>query len=164
DVATVTPEQVNTFLTTGGPLTRNYHVKHCILRGFYRYARSRGYVDTIPLPALVPKPPPPFQPYIYSHEELRRLARAVDSVRRRPDCRRAPATRGAFLLVLYGAGWRRGEALALTRRDVDREHSLLTVHAGKCFKSRLVPLGAALSRALADYAARPAGHSADPQV
>ena len=65
-----------------------------------------------------------------------------------------PATMRTVLLLLYGAGLRISEALALNRQDVDLEHSLLTVHASKFFKSRLVPLAAALSRALSDYATR----------
>jgi site-specific recombinase XerD len=155
-IGDVTPERVTAFLTGGGPRTRNYHVKHSILRGFFLYARSRGHLSAIPLPALVPKPPPPFQPYIYSHEELRRLVGAVDSVRRRRDCTLEPATVRAVLLLLYGAGLRVSEALALDRQDVDLEGSLLRVHASKCFKSRLLPLGATLTRALAHYGARPA--------
>lgn len=149
----VTPERVNAFLTGEGPLTRNYHVKHSILRGFFLYAKSRGYLGAIPLPALAPKPPPPFQPYIYSHEELRRLVGAVESVRRRRDCALEPATMRAMLLLLYGAGLRISEALALDRQDVDLKDSLLHVHASKCFKSRLLPLGATLTQVLTDYAA-----------
>jgi site-specific recombinase XerD len=154
-ISDVTPERVTAFLTGEGPLTRTYHAKHSVLRGFFRYARSRGHLGVIPLPALVPKPPPPFQPYIYSHEELRRLIGAVDSVRRRRDCTLSPATVRAVLLLLYGAGLRISEAIALDRQDVDLEASLLRVHASKFFKSRLLPLGATLTRALADYAARP---------
>ena len=165
-VADVTTERVNAFLTGGGagPPTRNYHVKYSILRGFFLYAKSRGHVGTIPLPALAPKPPPPFQPYVYSHEELRRLVRAVDSVRRRRDCTLEPATLRAVLLLLYGAGLRISEALALDRQDVDLAGCLLRVRAGKCFKSRLLPLGATLARALTLYSARPATHLAEEQA
>jgi integrase/recombinase XerD len=157
-IADVTREQVGTFLTKGGPLTRNYHVKHSSLRGFYRYAQSRGYLDAIPLPAPAAKLPPPFQPYIYSHEELRRLLATIDRPRRSRSCLE-PITMRTVVLLLYGAGLRIGEALALDHQDVDLEHSLLTVRASKCFKSRLVPVAATLSRALSDYAKRP---SRDP--
>jgi len=160
----VTTERVNAFLTGEGPLTRNYHVKHSVLRGFFLYARSRGHIGAIPMPSLVPKPPPAFRPYIYSHEELRRLLGAADSVRRGRTCTLEPATVRAILLLLYGAGLRLGEALALDHRDVDLEGSLLRVHSGKCFKSRLLPLGATLTQALTHYAARQASHLTGEQA
>jgi integrase/recombinase XerD len=48
-------------------------VRHNALRGFYRYAISRGFVATAPLPLTIPERPPAFQPYIYSPAELRHL-------------------------------------------------------------------------------------------
>jgi site-specific recombinase XerD len=163
-ISDVTLEHVNAFLTGEGPLTRNYHVKHSVLHGFFLYARSRGYLDTIPLPTRTPRPPPPFQPYIYSLEELHRLVGAVDTVRRRQDCSLGPATVRTVLLLMYGAGLRISEALALNRQDVDLKGSLLWIHASKCFKSRLLPIGATLTQALADYAARPARQPAGGQA
>jgi site-specific recombinase XerD len=59
----------------------------------------------------------------------------------------------AILLLFYGAGLRRGEALRLTVADVDLPNSLLTVRYTKFFKSRLVPIGRDLAKVLSDYAA-----------
>ena len=75
----VRPAQVDAFLAGKGPRTRTWHKKLGILRAFYQYAVSRGYVAAAPLPVWVPKPPPPFVPYIYSHDELRRLLAAADA-------------------------------------------------------------------------------------
>ena len=72
-IANVSPEKVNVFLAGKGPLTASWHVKYNALRGFYRYAVSRGLVVTSPLPDVIPKRPPAFQPYIYSQAELTRL-------------------------------------------------------------------------------------------
>jgi site-specific recombinase XerD len=63
-----------------------------------------------------------------------------------------PPTLRAILLLLYGAGLRRGEALRLTVADVDLAKSLLTIRDTKFFKARLVPIGADLTRVLSDYA------------
>ena len=63
----------------------------------------------------------------------------------------APTFR-ALLLLLYGAGLRRGEALRLTATDVDLRDALLTVRDSKFYKSRLVPVGQQLSQALQEYA------------
>jgi integrase/recombinase XerD len=159
DIGEVSPERVNDFLAGTGPITSYWHTKHNALRGFYGYAVSRGYVATAPLPTVVPKRPPPFVPYIYSHEELRHLLQAPDSF----HCARSslePVTVRSVVLLLYGTGLRVGEAVALNRADVNWEESLLTVHRTKFFKTRLVPFGEQLGHALAQYDARP--QSPDP--
>lgn len=56
--------------------------------------------------------------------------------------------------LLSVSGLRVGEALALTRDDVDLAHGVLTVRAAKFGKSRLVPLHPSTQRVLKDYARR----------
>jgi site-specific recombinase XerD len=64
------------------------------------------------------------------------------------------------MLLLYGAGLRRGEALRLSVTDTDLPNSLLTIRDTKFFKSRLVPIGHHLTEVLSDYARwRTATHS-----
>jgi integrase/recombinase XerD len=58
DIAEVSPEKVNSFLVGKDPLTTSWYVKHNALLGFYRYAISRGFVATSPLPLAIPKQPP----------------------------------------------------------------------------------------------------------
>ena len=53
-----------------------------------------------------------------------------------------------------GAGLRGGEALRLTRADVDLSGALLTVRETKFYKSRLVPLGSHDNEVLTQYARR----------
>jgi integrase len=162
DIADVSIERVQTFLAGTGPITSTWHTKHTTLRSFYRYAVSRGYVTASPLPMIVPKRPPRFVPYIYSHEELRRLLRAVDSVRRRSDCCLKRITMRTILLTLYGAGLRLQEALGLNGTDVDLNGSLLTIHESKFAKTRIVPIGPQLKQALAQYSATQAGEEDAP--
>lgn len=156
----VEAEQVNAFLMGKGPLTSSWHVRHNALAGFYRYAVKHGFVAVMPLPAIVPKRPRTFVPYIYSREELRRLLDAIPACRR--TCRKleAPTVR-AMLLLLYGAGLRLGEALSLTLADVDLAESLLTLRETKFFKTRLIALGKDLRLAVQQYAnwRQQAGHS-----
>ena len=155
DVAAVRTEQVSAFLAGAGPITSAWHSKHNALLGFYRYATSRGYVAAAPLPAVLPKHPPPFVPYIYSLDELRRLLRATDLYQRHRSSME-PVTVRTVLLVLYGTGLRVREAINLNRADVDLDNSVLTVRQTKFYKTRLVPFGPQLCRALAGYATRPA--------
>lgn len=58
-------------------ITSAWFIKHTAILGFYRYAFTRGFVDDIPLPKILPKRPPPFVPYIYSKQELRQLLDAA---------------------------------------------------------------------------------------
>jgi integrase/recombinase XerD len=151
DLADVSIERVQAFLAGAGPITSTWHTKHTTLRSFYRYAVSRGYVAAPPLPIAVPKRPSRFVPYIYSHEELRRLVQAVDSVRRRSDCCLEPITMRTILVLLYGAGLRIQEALDLDGTDVDLNGARLTIHQSKFSKTRWVPIGPQLRHALALY-------------
>ncbi len=157
--------QVLAFLNGDGPVTRAWHARYYALRGFYRYALSRGFVSDDPLPKVVPKEPPRFVPYIYSREELRRLlATALEPPH--PKRLTEPITLWTVLFLLYGAGLRVAEALGLVCADVDLASAVLTIRNTKFFKSRLVPFGPVLGQALADYAAwRQANHpSPDPQA
>jgi integrase len=151
EVGDVRPEHVSTFLTGRGPITRYWFAKYDALRGFYRYAVSRGHVATCPLPTRLPKRPPPFVPYIYSHGELSRLVEAAGAY---PGCVLEGATVRTLVLLLYGAGLRLCEAIALDRADVDADHAVLTIRQTKFGKTRLVPFGSQLGGVLARYAAR----------
>jgi site-specific recombinase XerD len=153
DVASVQVEQVNAFLSGAGPITRTWHEKHNALLGFYRYAVSRGYATTMPLPAFVPKRPEPFVPYIYSPEDLRRLLDAADSCQGRRFAIE-PITLRTAVLLLYAAGLRVREAIHLNRPDVDLASGVLLVRQTKFFKDRLVPIGGQLTPVLVRYAQR----------
>ena len=120
----VSVDKMAAFLAGTGPITRFWERKHSVLRGFYRFAIGRGYVDHSPLPRNVPRPLQAFEPYIYSREELHRLLDAVianDHPRNHID----PGTYRVLLLLLYGAGLRISEALALTMADVDLAAGIL---------------------------------------
>jgi len=149
-VTRIRPGAVAKFLAGTGPITRTWHFKYSALKGFFQFAVSRGHIDKVPLPTELPKCPPTLVPYIYSREELRRLLDAIPSSWR-PCARVEPHTLRAMLLLMYGAGLRRGEALRLTAGDVNLPNSLLTIRNTKFFKSRLVPISPDLTKVLRDY-------------
>jgi integrase/recombinase XerD len=153
DIADVRAEQVDAFLRGAGPITRHWHIKYSIVRVFYDYAMSRGYVAMAPLPVVRPKEPPRFVPYVYSHQDLCRLLHAVDSDQHY-QTRLEPVTVRTIVLLLYGTGLRVREAVNLNRADVDFKETLLTIRRTKFYKSRLVPFGPAVGSILARYAAR----------
>lgn len=148
DLDRIEPEQVRAFLNGTGPMTRFWHRKLDALRGFYRFALARRYTPRSPLPTNVPRCPQAFVPYIYSEEEIKRLLAAAAS---RERCNLSSLTCRTLLLVLYGTGLRIGEALGLDLADVDLESALLRIRETKFYKTRIVPVGADLTRVLRDY-------------
>ena len=153
EAADIRTEQVNDFLNGKGPITASWHDKYNALLGFYRYALSRALLKTSPLPTVKPQRPQPFVPYIYTHEELRRLLAAALIYQKRQG-KLEPHMVQMLLLLLYGAGLRLSEALSLRLADVDMKQAVLTVRDSKFFTSRLVPLDISLNEMLCQYALR----------
>lgn len=161
-IADVQAAPVLAFIAGTGPVTRFWHRKHEVLLGFYRFAITRGYCAVSPLPALVPKQPPAFVPYIYSREELRRLLEAT------PWCEHSRSRIRAYtyhtlILLLYGAGLRISEALTLTLDNVNLSMAVIQIRESKFYKTRLVPIGSDLVHLLTSYLhQRNQEHSAQP--
>lgn len=151
EIGAIPAARVRAFIDGQGPVTSYWHLKHSALRSFYRFAQSRGLVDRVPLPSILPKRPPPFVPYVFTRDEVRRLLEATDHYRS-ARYHLEPQTLRALLLLLYAAALRLGEALHLTLADVDLPAALLTIRDTKFYKTRLVPLGPDLCRAMQQYA------------
>ena len=153
DCDAVTSSQVHDYLAGNGPLTRYRENKYGVLAGFYRYAISRSFASSspLPLPEDEPKPPRSQPPYIYSREELRCMFSAVEGSR---PCawRLDESTLHTLLMLLYGAGLRGGEARSLTVDDVDLSTAVLTVRNAKFYKNRLVPVCPQLAVVLRRFA------------
>lgn len=148
----VAKAQVLAFLAGKRPLARHRENKYYALAGFWRYAISRGHASRSPLPDNEPKSLSRRPPYIYSHDELRRLFDPANVARSRHGAVQCDAmTFRTLLIVLYGAGLRFSEATALTLADVDLSENVLTIRATKFYKSRLVPIGIQLATELASY-------------
>ncbi len=73
----VRDDAVRAYIYGSGPVTTNLHVKFGVLRGFYRYLLTRGYVASSPLPTHVPRKPEQLIPHIFTREEIRQLLRAA---------------------------------------------------------------------------------------
>ena len=112
-VADIAADRVHAYIAGVGPVTRFWHRKYEVLRGFYRFAIARGYAASAPLPKIIPKPPH-FVPYIFSQEELQRLLDA-SAYCERPRSKLQPYTCRMLILLLYGAALRISEALSPSR-------------------------------------------------
>lgn len=150
-IANVLATAVRAFLDGHGPVTDTWAKKYHVLSGLYRFALARGWVSVSPLPRSIPKPSAPvFVPYIYSQAELKRLLDAIPlacTERSAID----PYVFRALIFLLYGAGLRLGEALALSVNDVDLQQACLDVRETKFFKHRLVPMGTDLATVMRVY-------------
>lgn len=151
-------EVVAAFLRGPRPQIRpSWYTKYFAVAGLVRFALQRGLLSTSPLPFIVPKRPEYARPYIYSTDELQHIldGSTILDPRNRKSGRAAsitPLTFRTLILLLYGAGLRLSEALALTVADIDVAASTLVVRNTKFFKTRLLPTGPQLSSALELYA------------
>jgi site-specific recombinase XerD len=128
-VAEIAAGRVEAYIAGAGPVTRFWHRKHEVLRGFYRFAMARGYAASSPLPKIVPRPPH-FVPHIFSHDELQRLLDATTCCEG-PRCKLQPHTCRMLILLLYGTGMRISEALSLRLANVDLPAGVLTIRESK---------------------------------
>ncbi len=149
-VETISRDACYAFCRGTGPPTRWWERKHQTLKGFFKYLVSRGHLTASPLPEPGPRISRSFQAYIYSRDELQRLLDAtyILETSRFPL---QPLTFRSLLLVLCSAGLRPGEGLRLRCCDVDLSDRVLAIWDTKFFKSRLVPIGADLTKALDIY-------------
>jgi integrase/recombinase XerD len=139
------------------PIRSTWHTNYSALAGLVRFALQRGLLSTSPLPFQIPKRPEYAKPYIYSTDELQQIldgSKILDARNRKSGQAAgiAPLTFRTLILLLYGAGLRISEALALTVDDVDLTAGLLVVRNTKFFKTRMLPIGPRLSSALRLYA------------
>jgi integrase/recombinase XerC len=113
------------------------------LRSFFRYLHREGAVERNPARALLS---PRVARRIPTHLSEADVTQIVELV---PERERDWRTR-AVLELLYGAGLRCGELVALDVDDVDMGARLLRVR-GKGDKERIVPYGSRAQDALANY-------------
>lgn len=149
-VTAVTANSVLAFIRGKSTSPQTAARKHSALTGLYRYALARRYCTRSPLPCALPQGPSSFVPYIYTHEELKRLLDAATVTCTARTFIEDYVLR-ALLLVLYGAALRLSEALALNEAEIDLGQAILTIRRTKFYKTRLVPIGVDLAHVLHDY-------------
>lgn len=130
-----------------------HEVRVAIARQLARWLQRHAVESYVPPSLTGPLSKTEFAPRIFTHAEVRRV---LASSSRLPADPRAPhrhLVMPALFRVLYGCGLRCGEALRLTRSDVDLARGILTIRQGKFRKERVVPLAPSLLARLRRYAA-----------
>ena len=142
---------INNFLYGNSKvITSGWFIKHTALLGFYRYALTRNYVTTIPLPQILPKRPPSFVPHIYSKEELKRLFDTALTYQHNKSYVEPYQVR-IILIVTYALGLRIHETLSIKLKDIDVPQRVITISESKFYKSRLVPFSTELASVIEEY-------------
>lgn len=118
-----------------------------VVRQLCLYRRRRDPSSYVPEHALAPVKESMFLPYIFTHDEIRRLLAAAASHEGRFIWSTMLHT---LILVLYCTGMRLGEAARLSTADVDLDRGTLMVQRSKG-RSRIVPIRADLVRELRCY-------------
>jgi integrase/recombinase XerD len=114
------------------------------LRALYRYLTAEGAIEADPAVRLRAPKRPRSVPRAISIEEVARLVELP------PETLLGRRDR-AMLELLYGAGLRISELVALDVDDVDIDQRSVLVRAGKGNKSRRVPMGRKASSAAGAY-------------
>jgi integrase/recombinase XerD len=155
----IRPDMISRFVDRDGTSDETKRKKYRVVFGVFRFAVTRHLLKASPMP----QPPrmrcySSYTPYISSEAELKRLLAAVPTVTAGPGCVIDADTLRTFLLLLYGAGLRRGEALRLKLGDVDVAQSLIHIRGTKFFKTRIVPLSSSLNSVIRAFVASPGKH------
>lgn len=152
NVSHISEQMVEELLAPRGGLSeseRQYMTSS--LRQFCSFLTLLGIDAAIVPPKYMRAARSEFRPYIFSDNELHRLASAADAL---PPARRSSVHQQVYpvlVRLLIGTGMRIGEVLALTRADVDPSNGVINVINGKNGVSRYIPVADSLKKILHDY-------------
>jgi integrase/recombinase XerD len=128
------------------------------LRSYFAFLVTEGYVDEDPTALLESPRIRPALPHALSYAQVKTILDAAErgaelaegTLALAPYSKALAVRDVAMLEVLYGAGLRISELMALRVRDVDLEDRLVRV-TGKGGKARLVPVGGSAAAAVRRY-------------
>jgi integrase/recombinase XerD len=120
------------------------------VRGFARWLATIDPATEIPPADVFGARQQRPTPYVYSATEISGLLQATRTLR--PPLR--AATHEALFGLLAVSGMRVGEAIGLTRSDVDLTAGVITIRHAKFDRARLVPLHPSVTDVLRAYSAR----------
>src|SRR6266498_925598 len=120
-----------------------------IIREFSSFLRTKNYSSFLP---KLPRIKNPSTPYIYSKEEITSLFKHCDQLKAKSSCYNSIVLILPCLVrLLYGAGLRLGEALALRCSDVNVVEHYIILRISKSGKERIVPTSESLNQVCIDY-------------
>ncbi len=151
DLATLTPADFRAWLArrSAEGLSRTAQARALsTLRGFFRWLDREGMAHNPALGQVRGPRPPKAVPKALAEDEAREAVETVGDLQDDPWVAKRDL---ALLTLLYGAGLRLGEALALTQRDAPTGDALVVT--GKGNKQRVVPILPVVAEAVSAYRA-----------
>lgn len=130
---------------------KTFSIRNGVYRQFFQY------INTNSCGICFPEPPnfntkifkSGFVPYIFSHEEIKRLFDAADTiVSTNKSLKRCSPL---LFRILYGTGLRINEALSLSVTDIDIRTNTIIVKESKNNNSRIIVPSQSLSRYICEY-------------
>lgn len=148
----VTPEQIETFMAWRPRTTaHSYNQLLGLIHRLFDWLVTHELLGQCPV-RLKPRRQTGFRaPYLFDVAQARQL---MEVAGRLPVASRAPLRGPIYrtvLAILYGLGLRIGEASRLLVGDVDWDRRILLIRDSKFGKSRFVPFGPRLYKALREY-------------
>ncbi len=92
-----------------------------------------------------------FAPYIFTHDEINWLIKAVDRTKERRVSRNMHLSLPVIFRLLYSCGMRVSEVCSLKNRDVNLDKGILTLRNTKNGMERYIPLSDSVHKACLDY-------------
>ena len=121
------------------------------VRGLAEYMARMGYEAYIAPGKQAAVRRGPYDPYIFTKEEVSKLLSAADEMAEGDGPAGRNSQMALMLRLLYTTGMRCGEACSLTKADVDLDAGIVTVRHAKNDKDRLVPLHPAMAEHLRGF-------------
>jgi len=151
-VSDVTPEVLESFLKSR-PRTRPRSYNHLlgVVRRLFDWMVTQEIIVHSPLRTAPRRVTAHRIPYLFDASLARTLLKVAE---RLPDNSRAPLRGASYRMIfalLFGLGLRVGEVSRLLLQDVDLDRNLLVIRRTKFDKSRLIPFGPRMGKALKEY-------------
>lgn len=125
------------------------HRISCI-RQFGQYLKDLGF-EVYHLPPQKENLKKDFTPYIFTHQEITNLLKAVDETSPCEQSRDMHLALPVIFRILYGCGLRVSEVLKLRLQDVKLTDGVLTIRDAKFGKDRYIPMSASVTDACIAY-------------
>lgn len=131
--------------------SRSYNHLLNVLQRLFRWLVAQEVLPSSPVRTRPRRETQHRTPFLFEPAQAERLLAVAANLDDGPRaCRRGPSYRMMFALM-YGLGLRVGEVSRLRREDLDLERQCLHIAGTKFGKSRLVPFGPRMCRALRSY-------------
>jgi len=148
----ITPTLLEAFLTSR-PRTeaRSYNHLLNVLQRLFRWLVAREMLPRSPVLARARRSTQHRAPFLFEPEQVERLLACAAKLPDGPHARHRGITYRMIFALMYGLGLRVGEVTRLCRKDLDLARRCLHIRQTKFAKSRLVPFGPRMAKALQCY-------------